>query len=283
MENYILFDIGGTKTRVSVTHDLETYSEAIKYETPGDNFELGIQKIVEAAQSLCSGRVTAAAGGMRGPMNKNRDGIRFDHLLTDWIDKPITTALSEALQAPVHLENDAALVGLGEAVYGAGKASDIMAYYTVSTGVGGARIVNGVIDPATYNFEPGRQTIDFDNSANQEAANNTLGSYISGERLEKRFGKKPYEIPQDDPVWDELAGWFAQGLRNGVMHWSPDTIVMGGSMIVGDPRILLADIQRHLEAVLAPHNLAVPILLDATLADEGGLYGAMALLKQKLQ
>ena len=91
---------------------------------------------------------------------------------------------------------------------------------------------------------------------------------------------KPYEIPQDDDVWDELAGYLAIGLKNTIMYWSPDVIVLGGSMIVGDPRIFLDDIVRHTKEVLGD-QMACPDIVDATLKDEGGLYGAMALLAQK--
>src|SRR3989339_806271 len=42
--------------------------------------------------------------------------------------------------APAVIENDAAVVGLGEARYGAGKSYEIVAYLTISTGVGGAKI-----------------------------------------------------------------------------------------------------------------------------------------------
>jgi predicted NBD/HSP70 family sugar kinase len=92
---------------------------------------------------------------------------------------------------------------------------------------------------------------------------------------------KAYEIPQSDAIWNQLANYLAHGLRNTVLYWSPDTIVLGGSMIVGDPRIPLDDIIHHTEAVLegvAP----VPEIVDAELGDLGGLYGAMALLQQKV-
>jgi glucokinase len=50
--------------------------------------------------------------------------------------------------------------GLGEAVFGAGKGREIVVYMTISTGVGGARIVGGKIDASAMGFEPGHQIID---------------------------------------------------------------------------------------------------------------------------
>jgi hypothetical protein len=51
-------------------------------------------------------------------------------------------------------------------------------------------------------------------------------------------------------------------------------------MIVGDPRIKLDAIISHTNEVLG-EVMEAPIILDATLGDDGGLYGAMALLNQK--
>jgi len=110
----------------------------------------------------------------------------------------------------------------------------------------------------------------------------TLENLVSGTALEKRRGVKPYEISQDDGVWDELAGYLAHGIKNTIMYWSPDIIVLGGSMVVGDPRIFLKDIVRHTEDLLG-NLVPCPPIVDAALRDEGGLYGAMVLISQHIK
>jgi len=277
---YILFDIGGTKTRVAVSTDLKSYSEPIKFETPA-LYEEGIQKLIETINTLRNGeRITAMAGGIRGPLNHEKSAIVSETKLHDWVGRPIVDTLKKQFNAPVFLENDSALVGLGEAVRGAGKGNDIVAYLTVSTGVGGARFVHGRFDVASVGFEPGHQELDIDRSILGHRIKHTLENLVSGTALEKRRGKKPYEISQDDPVWDELAGWLAYGLKNTIVYWSPDIIVLGGSMVVGDPRIFLADIVRHTKELLGD-LMPCPEIADALLKDEGGLHGAMVLLEQK--
>ena len=77
-----------------------------------------------------------------------------------------------------------------------------------------------------------------------------------------------------------MAFYLAIGLRNTVAYWSPDRIVLGGSMIVGEPRILLQDIVKYTHDAIGS-SLPCPQIVDATLMDNGGLYGAMVLLKQK--
>ena len=72
------------------------------------------------------------------------------------------------------IANDTAVVGLGEAHRGAGIGYNIVTYITVSTGVGGTRIVDGRIDRRIYGFEPGHQTIDIDNSVWEGSASGQL-------------------------------------------------------------------------------------------------------------
>jgi len=277
---YILFDIGGTKTRVAATNDLETILRVEKFNTPLSYAE-GMAAIVAAVETVRGGeQVTAMAGGIRGPLNHEKTGIVSEKVLIDWVGRSITGDLNQKYHVPVYLENDTAIVGLGEVHYGAGKGADIVAYHTVSTGVGGARYVHGHIDVVSVGFEPGHQILDIDRTVLGSHVSPTLENMVSGTALEKRRGMKPYEISQDDHVWDELAGVLAFGLKNTIVYWSPDVIVLGGSMVIGDPRILLADIIRHTEEVLGG-LLPCPKIVDAILKDEGGLYGAMALIKEK--
>lgn len=273
---YIVVDIGGTKTRVAVSRDLREFSEPEVFDTPA-SYEEGVQAVVECAQRLAGDEITGCAVGIRGRLAPDRRQLFKDGILTDWQRKPLADDLEAALGVPVLLENDAALAGLGEAHFGAGKGYGIVAYHTVSTGVGGARIDHGEIDARASGFEPGLQTIDVDHTICPTCEGADLEGHISGSALERRFGKKPYDIPQDNWVWDQLAHILAHGLKNTVLYWSPHVIVLGGSMILGKPRILLKDIVRHTEEALA-EKVACPPIVDAQLGDFGGLYGGMALL-----
>lgn len=279
---YALFDIGGTKTRVAVSDDLRSFEDAEKFDTPM-LFADGMEAIVDAIERRRKGRtIKALAGGMRGPLNHEKTGIVSETKLKDWVGRSIVDTLQKKYNAPVFLENDAAIVALGEAHFGAGRGYDIVAYHTVSTGVGGARVVHGKIDVTASGFEPGHQVLDIDRSILGPNTPHTLENLVSGEALEKRRGKKPYEIAQSDKVWDELASYLARGLKTTILYWSPDVVVLGGSMIVGDPRILLSDIIKYTKEQLSG-SFPCPAIVDAQLKDEGGLYGAMSLLAQKVE
>ncbi|MCA9363915.1 ROK family protein [Candidatus Kaiserbacteria bacterium] len=279
---YLIFDIGGTKTRIARSDDGRAYHAPVKFDTPLQ-YKEGIQKIIDVGTRLAEGEIVEGlAGGIRGVLNREKTLMIQDpgKRLLDWGGRQLAHDLSHAFSdAPTLLENDSAIVGLGEATAGAGKGFSIVAYHTVSTGVGGARIVDGRVDVTSAGFEPGHQVLDIDRTILGPAIEPTLENLVSGTALEKRRGVKPYEISQDDAVWDELARVLGYGIKNTVTYWSPDVIVLGGSMVVGDPRILREDIVRHAKAALG-ESLPCPPIFDAALADEGGLYGALALLQK---
>jgi predicted NBD/HSP70 family sugar kinase len=277
---YIVFDIGGTKSRVASSRDLLTLDRVERFDTPLA-YDAGIAAMVAAAKSLAGGeRIRGIAGGIRGPLNHEKTGIVSESKLTDWVGRNIVADLTRLLGAPTLLENDSALVGLGEVAFGAGQGCEIVAYHTVSTGVGGARFVHGRIDAVSTGFEPGHQILDIDRTVLGSKEDPTLQNLVSGTALEKRRRVKPYSIPQSDPVWDELAKYLAYGLKNTIVYWSPDRIVLGGSMIVGDPKIQLDRIIFHTKRLIEG-LLPCPPIVEAALKDEGGLYGALALIKSR--
>ena len=276
---YVLFDIGGTKTRVAVSEDLKTISQVESFKTP-TKFEEGIEQLQKTIKKLYEGKVQGIAGGIRGALTEEKTGIQNDVVLKKWIGKSIVEALQKKFKVPVFLENDSAIAGVGEAVYGAGKDMEIVAYHTVSTGVGGVKIENGEIDLASVGFEPGHQVLDIDRTILGEEITPTLENLVSGTAVKNRFGVEPYEIPQSDMLWKELAEYLGQGLRNTVLYWSPDVIVLGGSMIIGDPRIEVDDIRKYTVDALDGF-VPCPLITTAKLGDEAGLYGAMAILKQR--
>jgi predicted NBD/HSP70 family sugar kinase len=277
--SYLVFDIGGTKTRLGLTEDLQTLKDIKSFSTKKDFSESMSVMIEEITKLVGDSKLKGIAGGIRGVLSEDKSGIQKDPggVLTSWEGKSVTGALSEHFGVPAVLENDSAIAGLGEAVYGGGKDLSIVAYHTVSTGVGGVRVVDGQVDKACYGFEPGHQILDVDRTILGEDVKPTLENLVSGTALEGRVGMKPYDIPQEDTIWNELAGYLAQGLRNTTLYWSPDVIVLGGSMIIGDPKILIEDIRKHTVEVL-DGLVPCPYITTAKLGDEAGLYGAMAML-----
>jgi predicted NBD/HSP70 family sugar kinase len=278
---YILFDIGGTNMRVALSRDGETFEEPRIISTPKD-FDAGMLAIKGLVQELTGGAaITASGGGIAGTLSRDRATFLNGPHLAGWNGKPIKQALENAIGAPVYLENDTAIVGLGEAVAGAGKDHHIVAYVTVSTGVGGVRIVNKSIDVSTMGFEPGHQIIDAGGALHQTSVGGNgidLEGYISGTAISERYHKKPYEILEPE-FWDEMARLLAYGLNNTIVHWSPDVVVIGGSMMnkIGIP---IDRVRAHLKGILHIYP-ELPLIEHSLLENLGGIYGALAYIKQK--
>ena len=280
--NNILFDIGGSKTRIALAHESDVFEEPIIVDTPKD-FDAAMMLLKTVAFDLTHGeKIDMAAGDVAGVLSRNKRTIRNAPHLAGWNGKPIADVLAAALSTKVLIENDASLVGLGEAVFGGGKGNEIVAYITVSTGVGGARIVRGKIDVTAIGFEPGHQIIDAGGSLAITSVGGRgldLEGSISGTAISERYGKKPYEMT-DPKFWDEMARLLAYGLNNTIVHWSPDVVVIGGSMMkeIGIP---VDRVRAHLSGIL--HIFAeLPQIEHSKLGDIGGLYGALALIKSKM-
>ncbi len=288
----ILFDIGGTRMRIAGTRDGKEFSDPIINLTP-QNFDEATALFEKVAGEVAgSEKIDQIIGGMTGIFNQDHSELLSSPHLPHWTGKPLKYSLEKFSGAKVTLKNDSTMVGLGEAVYGAGRGSGILVYITVSTGVGGARFINNQIEHSKLGFEPGHQIMNIQTKTDKFALFNfgqrtnldrmnlvTLEDLISGSALEKKLGRAPKEIT-DSKVWDECAYVLAIGLHNTFLHWSPDRLVLGGAMF-NEQRISVEKVKEYL-AKIARVPQEIPEIKKAELKDSGGLYGSMALYNQLL-
>ncbi len=280
---YLVFDIGGSKMRIARTSNFKKLEEIIILKTPND-FNEGILEFCRASNKLSGGKkIKAIAGGIAGPLDKNYTKVINAPNLKSWNNKPFKASLEKKLKTKVMLQNDTAMVALGETHFGAGKLfrkNGIVAYVTVSTGVGGARIVDGKIDRNIYGFEIGSQTIDADGTILPKYKSpGILEDYISGKSVYKNTGKNPVLI-KDDKFWSDMAKLLAYGLNNTIVHWSPSIVILGGSMMnkIGIP---ISEVIRNVNSFLKIFPKK-PKIVHAKLGDLGGLYGSMVYLEKIL-
>lgn len=257
---YIVCDIGGTNMRVAAASS-DSLGEVKKVPTPKNPTE-GIAQFVTLARE-CAGEdgITAIAGCVAGSVS-DEGVISGARNLRAWEGTNIVRELSDALGVSVRIVNDAALAGLGESYAGAGKGAAKLAYITVSTGVGGGLIVDGKIAAAG-------------GVADIKINGTDLEDLVSGTAVTKKFGISPKDLDSLEER-NKLADTLAEGLRVVVERWSPDTIVLGGSMIVGTNPIPVSRVQESLGKLLAKP----PSIKMAELGDSGGLWGGIALLRQ---
>lgn len=258
---YILIDIGGTKTRVTLTEHREAFLPPVVYETQQD-FEEWMTTLIDAVKPLHNGRkIHGVVVGVPGTFTHDGVILKTPNL-PGWADVPLKKRLEEHFSCETLIENDAALVGLGEALFGAGKGHAIVAYVTISTGVGGVRIVDGKIDKSTFGFEIGHSIID---------RGHDVESLISGGALERRFGKPSHEV-HDVSLWEKVNYYAGVFGANTTVYWSPSVIVYGGP-VMNDLHIEI--IEKEAKAFLTMYE-KTPVFVRGTLKDFGGLYGALA-------
>lgn len=267
MHMQVMFDIGGTQTRMGYSSRGETIEGIRKWPTPPD-FEAGIKQINSELEKVAKpGEIRAVAVGIAGVLDINKQKLVRSPNLTNWVGQPLAENIKKITGAKVSLENDAALAALGEAVYGAGKKYHLVGYITVGTGIGGARIVNGKIDHRTIGFEPGQQLIGMDDLAG------VWEQLASGTALAKKYGKKAEEI--DDPhVWELETKLLATGLVNVLVMWSPEILILGGGIM---EKIDLAVLKKHTKEKMQIF-LDIPPIVGSELGETAGLMGGLRLI-----
>lgn len=261
--------------RLAASTDGQTLYASKTVPTPKD-FNDGIKTFKQTADELSAGqKIEGVAGGLAGPLDQDRTMLVKSPHIGGWVGKNFRQELEKIFGVTVYLENDADLAALGESSFGAGVNHKIVAYLTISTGVGGGRVVDKKIDSNSLGFEPGHQIIVPDGNPCNCGGKGHLESYVSGSGLERTYGLRGEDI-KDPKIWDEVARYLAIGLNNVTVFWSPEIIILGGSVMQS---INIASVRTYLKEVLTIFPTTPEIVL-AKLGDSVGLYGALSLINQ---
>ncbi len=125
--------------------------------------------------------------GSPGPIDTKR-GIVVTSPNLQWVDVPLRDRVSELVDLPATLDNDANCAVLGEWWQGAARGAEVVVGVTVGTGVGGGLVLDGKIFHGVSDMagEFGHMTIDL--TGRQCACGNygCLEAYASGPAIAKR-------------------------------------------------------------------------------------------------
>ncbi len=266
----LVFDIGGTSMRLARV-DGAALRDVKKAATPPEG-EHGFETLCELIERLAPDEgIEAIVGGLAGVLHEDGTLLGSPNL-PGWSGFPLARRLQERFHIPVIIHNDSLLAALGEARYGAGRAHRVVAHLRIGTGVGGARIVQGKLEAHAKGFEPGHQVIDLSRGA-------TLESLVGGASLARKYGASPSTLTRE--AYREATRALSIGVWNLIVHWSPDVVVLGGSLMNEETAYRLADVRietEKLRTVLAQ----LPEIRVGTLGDDAGLYGAVALLAENV-
>jgi glucokinase len=273
----LLFDIGGTNMRVGISLDGKKIESPRIVPTP-QSYAEGVKAFGQVCNEiLASTKPSVVVGGIAGSLSADKTQVYNSPHLPDWRNKPFVDDLKKGFGCPVYLENDTALVGLGEAVYGAGKGYSTVGYVTVSTGVNGVKVEDGKISKNYLGYEIGHHIMDFNASlTNIEFGRGEFEDFVGGAAIEKRTGMSPLQI-QDPNLWSTTASFLVVGLYNCVLFWSPEMLIVGGPIVT---KIPFNSIKLALSERLKTIYPETPAIVQASLGEFGGLHGAMVCANQ---
>ncbi|MFH1171743.1 MAG: ROK family protein, partial [bacterium] len=272
----LVFDAGGTNLRIAVSADGRSISRVMTLPTPKTYRRLVLLFRRMATTVLEPKSVTAVAGGVPGTLDLRHEKIDYCTQLPGWAHKPLKHDLERLFGVPARIENDSALAGLGEIQFGKLKNVPIVAYIGFGTGVGGCRYVRGKIDVRSVGFEPGRHYLFLPSSAHKHPTphHGDWESSVSGVALKLRFQREAKAL-HEKKIWRQVAADIGTGLVNVTLFWSPNVIVLGGSLMKRLPfSVIRKEFVRRLR--IFPHK---PKIVRGVLGDYAGLYGGLALLQ----
>lgn len=195
--------------------------------------------------------------------------------------------LESRLQLPVCCANDANLIALGEARYGAGQGLDSLMVITIGTGLGSGLLLNGRLWEGSNGFaaEFGHVTIEPEGLPCPCGNHGCLERYVSATALRRESGGlEATELAQlagqGDP--DALRLFHRLGQQLGIAVagllnvLNLDGIVIGGG-VSASYDLFCGALEEELQQRTFKQILAGVVIRQAVLGDDAGLLGAAQL------
>jgi fructokinase len=209
-----------------------------------------------------------------------------------WQHVALAPVVRERLDVPVAFDHDVAVAALGEHRWGAGQDVEALCYLTIGTGIGAGLLIDGkpwhgLIHPEVGHLRiPHRRERDpFPGSCPLHG--DCWEGLACGPAIEKRWGMRGNELPDQHPAWELEAEYVALGILSIVSVFSPERIVIGGGVM--ERGGLLAMVRAQLRELVAGY-LETPLLCEdidsflvaPALGDRAGVLGAIALAETAL-
>lgn len=228
-------EAGGTKMVLSVGNEENELLEQVQI--PTEEPEKTIPAMI---RWFAEKKIVSLGIGTFGPVDLKQASTTYGWIRKTpkpgWSDTPLLPSMQEALGVPALIDTDVNAAALAEWQLGAAKGLKSCVYVTIGTGIGaglviGGRLVHGLVHPELGHMllrqEPDDQTpVGF-----CPYHQGCLEGLASGPAIEKRWGRKGYELPADHPAWDLEAAYLAQMCVNAVCVLSPEKIILGGGVM----------------------------------------------------
>lgn len=305
MEYVIGVDIGGTRTRAALLDTQGTIINKVQSPTEvalGPNAVIDrIEEYVVLLRSIlpASGALLGVGIGIAGVIEHSQGIVFTSPNLPGWHHIPLRDILLERTGLPVRIANDANAAALGEWHFGGGIGYKHLVYITVSTGIGAGVIVDGrlLLGRMGAGAELGHVVIETQGrksweemasgtamrvaaaaamGANPNTILHTMATLQTVTAADVSQAYKQGDQTAQDLMRDE-AELLGIGLVNALHLFSPEIILVGGSVVSANPFLLEQVCQVVQERVISDVYRSVPVQL-AHLGENVGLFGAGSLL-----
>lgn len=226
-------EAGGTKMVLSVCDEK---GNVIKRTTvPTGKWEETISQMVGFYKE---NKVDSLGIASFGPIDLNKNSETYGNILRTpkkgWENVNIVKPF-EILNIPIGLDTDVNGAILGEVTFGCAKNCESAIYITIGTGIGVGVYINGELLHGALHPESGHMLLtkhpDDVFSGVCPYHDNCFEGLASGPSIEKRWGKKAYELHHNNEVWEMESWYIAQAIANYILCYSPQKIVLWGGVM----------------------------------------------------
>jgi len=248
-------DIGGTKLAVGIVNDDGIV--LARLETPtgvASTYSSGLENITAMLSQTAKSTGTKITGigiGSTGPVNPFSGEFGEIDFLPGWRKNNPVRDLSESFGVQVAMENDADAGALGEAGWGAGKGKSRLIYITVGTGIGGGLVFDGELYRGVGGAHPeiGHQVVDPSGPQCSCGFRGCWESLATGPAMAAWFHSQNIGNTREQLTAEHIcnlashgdllarraitreAHYLGLGLANLITIFTPDVIVLGGSVM----------------------------------------------------
>ena len=240
--------------------------------------------------------IQALGIGSFGPVDLNPASPTYGWITSTpkllWRDQPLLPPMREALGVPVLIDTDVNAAALAEWELGAARGLNSCMYVTVGTGIGAGLVIEGRLVHGAMHPELGHMLLRQEQNDPSPAGfcpyhQGCAEGLASGPAMEKRWGRKAFELPQDHEAWDLEAAYLAQLCMNALCAFSPERIILGGGVM--QQKHLFPLIRRKTRELLNGYiqTREIPEALDRVIVEPGlgtrsGALGALLLARRAL-
>ncbi|MDT2747799.1 fructokinase ScrK [Vagococcus fluvialis] len=285
MAIYGSIEAGGTKFVCAVSDEALNILERVSFPTttPKETMPLVIDFFKQYEATL-----KAIGIGSFGPIDINKKSETYGFITSTpklaWQNYDVLGEMKKHFDLPMAFTTDVNAAAYGEYKLGNGKGKDSVVYYTIGTGVGGGAIQQGNFIEGFSHPEMGHTLVQPHPDDNFEGVcpfhGNCLEGMAAGPSIEKRFGVKGQDLPEDHPFWVIEATYIAQCAYNTTLMMSPEVIIFGGGVMHQQHMVdkVHAAFEKLVNGYVSYPNVADYIVTPA-LGDNAGTLGCLSLAK----